>query len=121
MEGRCHIMAGKMSVLQRFTCPLRNLCPSTIRNFAYGRHITSGITQGRSVSKSVGPVGRSQATAVQSEQQTAQPPASQAAYATSAPLTRNLDAPTFQEAIIRLQNYWADFGCAICQPHNTEA
>ena len=109
------------SMLQRFSIPLRNLTPYTVRNFAFGRHITSGITQGRTVSASRGILARSRATADESQQQTAQPPPSQAAYATSAPLLRNLDAPTFQEAIIRLQNYWADLGCAICQPHNTEA
>ena len=30
-------------------------------------------------------------------------------------------APTFQEAITRLQAYWADKGCAVWLPHNTEA
>ena len=28
--------------------------------------------------------------------------------------------PTFQEAILRLQQYWADRGCALWLPHNTE-
>ncbi|EFJ48902.1 hypothetical protein VOLCADRAFT_59982 [Volvox carteri f. nagariensis] len=30
------------------------------------------------------------------------------------------DAPTFQEAISKLQEYWASVGCAIWLPHNTE-
>lgn len=30
------------------------------------------------------------------------------------------DAPTFQEAISKLQQYWASVGCAIWLPHNTE-
>jgi hypothetical protein len=29
-------------------------------------------------------------------------------------------APTFQEAISRLQQYWAGVGCALWLPHNTE-
>lgn len=29
-------------------------------------------------------------------------------------------APTFQEAIARLQEYWAGVGCAVWLPHNTE-
>lgn len=29
-------------------------------------------------------------------------------------------APTFQEAISRLQEYWASVGCALWLPHNTE-
>lgn len=29
--------------------------------------------------------------------------------------------PTFQEAIARLQTYWAGVGCALWLPHNTEA
>eukprot|EP00192_Tetraselmis_astigmatica_P002230 CAMPEP_0117679166 /NCGR_PEP_ID=MMETSP0804-20121206/17675_1 /TAXON_ID=1074897 /ORGANISM="Tetraselmis astigmatica, Strain CCMP880" /LENGTH=1066 /DNA_ID=CAMNT_0005488581 /DNA_START=94 /DNA_END=3295 /DNA_ORIENTATION=- len=29
-------------------------------------------------------------------------------------------APTFQEAVQRLQNYWASVGCAVWLPHNTE-
>ncbi|CAD7695289.1 unnamed protein product [Ostreobium quekettii] len=30
------------------------------------------------------------------------------------------DAPTFQEAIARLQGYWASLGCTVWLPHNTE-
>ena len=33
---------------------------------------------------------------------------------------RNPSAPTFQEAISRLQQYWASVGCAVWLPHNTE-
>eukprot|EP00879_Flechtneria_rotunda_P020818 GHRR01021915.1.p1 GENE.GHRR01021915.1~~GHRR01021915.1.p1 ORF type:complete len:394 (+),score=157.66 GHRR01021915.1:133-1314(+) len=32
----------------------------------------------------------------------------------------NSAAPTFQEAIKRLQNYWASVGCLVWLPHNTE-
>ena len=32
----------------------------------------------------------------------------------------NPEAPTFQDAILRLQNYWSSQGCAIWLPHNTE-
>ena len=34
--------------------------------------------------------------------------------------TPNPNAPSFQEAIARLQEYWASVGCAIWLPHNTE-
>lgn len=33
---------------------------------------------------------------------------------------RNTDAPCFQAAIQRLQEFWASKGCIIWQPHNTE-
>lgn len=32
----------------------------------------------------------------------------------------NPNAPSFQEAIARLQEYWASVGCAVWLPHNTE-
>lgn len=32
----------------------------------------------------------------------------------------NNGAPTFQDAISRLQTYWANQGCAVYLPHNTE-
>lgn len=54
-------------------------------------------------------------------------PASAAAVATTpsngaAPARSGLvkDAPSFQEAITKLQEYWASVGCAIWLPHNTE-
>ena len=31
-----------------------------------------------------------------------------------------ISAPTFQEAIFRLQNYWSSKGCVVWLPHNTE-
>jgi glycyl-tRNA synthetase len=34
--------------------------------------------------------------------------------------TANLSAPSFQEALSRLQNFWASVGCALWLPHNTE-
>jgi hypothetical protein len=48
---------------------------------------------------------------------------SAAAAAASAPRAGGLveNAPTFQEAIAKLQDYWAAAGCAIWLPHNTEA
>ncbi|GAB4156518.1 MAG: glycine--tRNA ligase subunit alpha [Planctomycetota bacterium] len=30
------------------------------------------------------------------------------------------DRPTFQDVILRLQNYWANYGCAILQPYDIE-
>ena len=42
---------------------------------------------------------------------------SPAAASTSGPAN---GAPTFQEAISRLQEYWASVGCALWLPHNTE-
>jgi hypothetical protein len=38
----------------------------------------------------------------------------------SAPSVPIEGAPTFQEAIARLQEYWASVGCAVWLPHNTE-
>ncbi len=29
-------------------------------------------------------------------------------------------APTYQETILRLERFWADYGCVLMQPHNTE-
>ena len=34
--------------------------------------------------------------------------------------TARRDVPTFQDAILRLQEYWSARGCAIVLPHNTE-
>ncbi|KAG1677161.1 hypothetical protein FOA52_000967 [Chlamydomonas sp. UWO 241] len=45
-------------------------------------------------------------------------PMQKAHAATSTPT--NPGAPTFQDAISRLQAYWASCGCAIYLPHNTE-
>ncbi|XP_010503435.1 PREDICTED: glycine--tRNA ligase, chloroplastic/mitochondrial 2 isoform X2 [Camelina sativa] len=36
------------------------------------------------------------------------------------PTTRAASVPTFQQAIQRLQEYWASVGCAVMQPSNTE-
>ena len=33
---------------------------------------------------------------------------------------RDTSVLTFQEAIARLQSYWASLGCAVCQPSNSE-
>ena len=38
----------------------------------------------------------------------------------SATTTARKDVPTFQDAILRLQEYWSSRGCAIVLPHNTE-
>ena len=47
--------------------------------------------------------------------------ASTAAFSTtSSSSTRKTDVPTFQDAILRLQEYWSSRGCAIVLPHNTE-
>lgn len=43
------------------------------------------------------------------------------AFQVSVPPGTNGKAPlTFQEAITRLQQYWASVGCALWQPHNSE-
>lgn len=39
---------------------------------------------------------------------------------TATPRKENKDAPTFQQAIQRLQDYWAEKGCCVFLPHNTE-
>ena len=33
---------------------------------------------------------------------------------------RRRSAPTYQETILRLERYWADYGCVIMQPYHTE-
>ena len=43
-----------------------------------------------------------------------------AARDSSSSARRNPSAPTFQDAILRLQQYWSSRGCAIVLPHNTE-
>jgi glycyl-tRNA synthetase len=57
-----------------------------------------------------------------------QPPAAAAAQQHSQPATSNgvsgksgvVAAPTFQEAVKRLQDYWSAQGCIVWLPHNTE-
>eukprot|EP00878_Enallax_costatus_P025001 GHUV01026718.1.p1 GENE.GHUV01026718.1~~GHUV01026718.1.p1 ORF type:complete len:277 (+),score=74.84 GHUV01026718.1:108-833(+) len=48
------------------------------------------------------------------------PAAQQQATSSSDGTGRNDSAPTFQEAIKRLQDYWAAAGCVVWLPHNTE-
>jgi hypothetical protein len=48
------------------------------------------------------------------------PAASSASAESSASYPTNPEAPTFQDAILRLQQYWSSKGCAIWLPHNTE-
>ena len=31
-----------------------------------------------------------------------------------------MSAPTYQETILRLERFWADYGCVLMQPHHTE-
>ncbi|GLC37301.1 hypothetical protein PLESTB_001138600 [Pleodorina starrii] len=61
------------------------------------------------------------ATAAPAPATAAPAPASTNGFSTS-PQRNGLvkDAPTFQEAIAKLQEYWASKGCAIWLPHNTE-
>lgn len=48
-------------------------------------------------------------------------PAAPAKAAPAAPAQkREAVGPTFQEAVQRLQEYWASVGCAVWLPHNTE-
>lgn len=117
MEGLGYGMPQTMSVLRRFATPLRNLCPHSLPS---GRQAIGGNAHARTGILLRGPLVRSQATAVETQQEAAQTPPAPSAQVSAQTLQRNLDAPTFQEAVIRLQNYWAKFGCAICQPHNTE-
>jgi glycyl-tRNA synthetase len=57
-----------------------------------------------------------------------QPSAAAAAQQHSQPATSNgvsskgdaVTAPTFQEAVKRLQDYWSAQGCIVWLPHNTE-
>lgn len=47
--------------------------------------------------------------------------AQQASSSSDAPSSTDpANAPTFQEAIRRLQDYWASVGCVVWLPHNTE-
>ena len=63
---------------------------------------------------------RSQATAVDQQAAVSEPHTANDSNGVVQPLVSNANAPTFQDAIARLQAYWSQFGCAICQPHNTE-
>ena len=63
---------------------------------------------------------RCQATAVEEQTVVSQAQSADSANGAILAPVHNADAPTFQEAIARLQGYWSQFGCAICQPHNTE-
>ena len=63
---------------------------------------------------------RSQATAVEQQMTVSEPHTADDSNSAVQPLVSNANAPTFQDAIARLQTYWSQFGCAICQPHNTE-
>jgi hypothetical protein len=42
------------------------------------------------------------------------------ATVSSGPVAGQEQGPTFQEALSRLQQYWASVGCAAWLPHNTE-
>lgn len=57
----------------------------------------------------------SRAAAVQAPSAT-----SSSAAAANAGRAATGSVPTFQEAIARLQEYWAGVGCALWLPHNTE-
>ena len=46
-------------------------------------------------------------------------PSQTAQHSHSAPKA-SVNAPTFQQAICKLQDYWASVGCAMWLPHNTE-
>ena len=47
-------------------------------------------------------------------------PATSSAAASDAGSGASATVPTFQDAILRLQQYWAERGCALSLPHNTE-
>lgn len=73
-----------------------------------------------------------QRSAIAQQQRRAMQPARAAAVDVAAPAPTpsaqpaparpagNPSAPTFQQAITKLQEYWASVGCAIYLPHNTE-
>eukprot|EP00170_Pyropia_yezoensis_P000379 contig_2135_g380 len=48
------------------------------------------------------------------------PPAAAASSTAAATTTTTVPALTFQDAISRLQTYWASHGCLLMQPHNAE-
>ena len=35
-------------------------------------------------------------------------------------MSENKSAPTFQDIILKLQQYWGDYGCVILQPYDNE-
>jgi glycyl-tRNA synthetase len=43
-----------------------------------------------------------------------------AAHQQSSSSAANASAPTFQDAVRKLQDYWANAGCVVWMPHNTE-
>ena len=121
MEGLGYGVPRTMNSLRRFAVsfPLRSA--HSPPSLLCGRLASGGSAPARAGNALRGHHVRSQATAVETQQETSLPPPSPAPQLSAqAALPRNPDAPSFQEAIIRLQNYWAKFGCAICQPHNTE-
>lgn len=59
-------------------------------------------------------------TAAAAAMSEAAPAAVQHAQQQAAAAPTNPSAPTFQEAVRRLQEYWAAKGCMVWLPHNTE-
>ena len=107
-----HAMRG----LRQLAAPLHNLAPGVWR---CARPTTAAWRSGHAW-RQLDVRTRSQATAVQEQRAASEPQTAHEANGAVQPPARSADAPTFQDAIARLQSYWAQFGCAICQPHNTE-
>lgn len=107
-----HAMRG----LRQLANPLHKLAPCVWRSV---RPATAAWRPGH-VWQHLDVRTQSQATAVQEQVAVSEPQTGPKANGAVQPAVRNADAPTFQDAIARLQGYWSQFGCAICQPHNTE-
>ncbi len=110
--GQPHAMRG----LRQLANPLHNLAPCVWRCV---RPATAAWRPGHALQQSDVRT-RSQATAVDQQTAVSVPHTANDSNGASQPLVSNANAPTFQDAIARLQTYWSQFGCAICQPHNTE-
>eukprot|EP00887_Chlorella_sp_A99_P006103 scaffold22.g6103.t1 len=111
-------MNGEMSLLGR---SLRGLTASVAQ-----RRLLCGIL-GSVRRSSAAPLGPSRGEGLPRNSglaTCARAAAVEAPHAAQAPgngaISTQNNAPTFQEAIARLQEYWASVGCAVWLPHNTE-
>ena len=113
VEGLPNAMRG----LQRLTTPLHLISPCVWRCV---RPAGVAWQPGHACLHWLGPRTRCRATAVEQQTAVSQPQTSNSTNGAVQASVLSADAPTFQEAIARLQRYWSHYGCAICQPHNTE-
>ena len=105
-----------MSSLRRLTTPLHLLSPCVWQCV----RPTAAAWRPGSACHLLSIRTRCQATAVEEQTAVSQPQTSARINGAVQAPAYSADAPTFQEAIARLQGYWSQYGCAICQPHNTE-